>query len=441
MPRKRRDNETFSGSLRLKVRAYGPVWYAALRVPHQEQRRLGPAWMTRKSKRTPAKAGDPSYRREWRAKSGPCPEGYLSETDARAQLKRLIREAEAQAGKQGRAGENVTFGEACNEWLRYVEHDKQRAPSTVADYRNALGAYLLPAFGEDTPLVEITTESIDAYREGALAAGRLSRRSIQKNLVLLFGVLKRAKRRGWISTNPADDAERVSVARSGDFNVLNPTEIEAVCRAATTTQDAAHFAVAAFTGLRMGETRALRWVDIDFAKRLVHVRRSYTRTEFGRPKSQRVRSVPLIDQAAAALDRLSRRKGFTGPEDLVFGDELGRPADDGQLRERFYQALETAELGHLRRKSDPFVWHDLRHSFGTLAVRAFPLSDVQAYMGHANIETTMLYVHHVPQHDAADKLSTAIRAATTPLTEPATNSISGVGTDPEREAEPALAPV
>ena len=28
---------------------------------------------------------------------------------------------------------------------------------------------------------------------------------------------------------------------------------------------------------------------------------------------------------------------------------------------------------------------------------AFPLSDVKAYMGHADIATTMLYVHHVPQ--------------------------------------------
>jgi integrase len=34
--------------------------------------------------------------------------------------------------------------------------------------------------------------------------------------------------------------------------------------------------VAAFTGLRMGELRALRWSDVDFGKRLVHVRRSFT---------------------------------------------------------------------------------------------------------------------------------------------------------------------
>jgi integrase len=45
-----------------------------------------------------------------------------------------------------------------------------------------------------------------------------------------------------------------------------------------------------------------------------------------------------------------------------------------------------------------------RHSFGTLAVQAFPLSDVQAWMGHADIQTTMRYVHHVPKTDAAQRL-------------------------------------
>jgi integrase len=68
------------------------------------------------------------------------------------------------------------------------------------------------------------------------------------------------------------------------------------------------------------------------------------------------------------------------------------------MRRRFYGALTAAGLPHIR-------FHDLRHTFGTLAVQAFPLTDVKAYMGHADIQTTMIYVHHVPQNDAADKLS------------------------------------
>jgi integrase len=72
---------------------------------------------------------------------------------------------------------------------------------------------------------------------------------------------------------------------------------------------------------------------------------------------------------------------------------------------RFYAALDAAGLGPLRTKDDPIVFHDLRHTFGTLAVQAFALSDVKAMMGHADISTTMIYVHHVPQTDAAARLS------------------------------------
>jgi hypothetical protein len=38
-----------------------------------------------------------------------------------------------------------------------------------------------------------------------------------------------------------------------------------------------------------------------------------------------VRSVPLIDQAAVALDGLSRREHFTGPADRVFCSDVGGP--------------------------------------------------------------------------------------------------------------------
>lgn len=46
-----------------------------------------------------------------------------------------------------------------------------------------------------------------------------------------------------------------------------------------------------------------------------------------------------------------------------------------------------------------------------LAVQVFPLSDVKAYMGHADIQTTMIYVHHVPAADAAERLSGAVRSS------------------------------
>jgi integrase len=115
----------------------------------------------------------------------------------------------------------------------------------------------------------------------------------------------------------------------------------------------------------------------------------------------------MIDQVARALDELGRRGRYTRGEDLVFCNDLGRPFEDSAPRRRFYAARERARI-------KPIRFHDLRHTFGTLAVQVFPLSDVKAYMGHADIATTMIYVHHVPQVDAAARLSSALDASSTP---------------------------
>jgi hypothetical protein len=56
-----------------------------------------------------------------------------------------------------------------------------------------------------------------------------------------------------------------------------------------------------------------------------------------------------------------------------------------------------------------FTFHDLRHTFGTMAAQVWPLHDVQAFMGHADITTTMIYAHHVPTHDAAARFSAFVR--------------------------------
>jgi len=186
--------------------------------------------------------------------------------------------------------------------------------------------------------------------------------------------------------------------------------------AAQDAQDAAIYNVAAYAGLRLGELRALRWRDVDFAKRLIHVRRAFTQKAEEVPKSGRARAVPMIDQVLVVLDELSRRDRFTGDDDLVFVVPDGGHLEDSALRRRFYAALQAAGIKHLR-------FHDLRHSFGTLAVQVFPLSDVKAYMGHADIATTMIYVHHVPQHDAAAKLSAAVAQ---------TEGRGGLGVDPAR---------
>jgi integrase len=369
-----------SGHIYLKSGPRGLSWYFRGRLPREVRKRFGPAWTGK----------------------GRPPTGYFTEKTADAKLQEIL--ADARRGKlAGVVTTGATFADAAAEWLRYVEHDRKRRPSTISDYRGVIEHALKSEFGE-LRLEAVTAARIDAYRARLVEEGRLSARTINKRLVVLHGVLGRAMRVYGLRSNAASLVDRQPLRRSGDFAVLSPVEVEALARAAEDEQDAALFRVAAFTGLRLGELRALRWADVDFTKRLVHVRRNFTHGTVGAPKSGKVRSVPLIDQASKALDSLSRRERFTDGDDLVFVDEIGGYVDDWRLRRRFHDALDRAGLKRLR-------LHDLRHTFGTLAVQAFPLSDVKAYMGHADIQTTMLYVHHVPQDDAADKLTEVVAKA------------------------------
>ncbi len=391
-----------TGHLQVKGPAGRRRWYALWRdADGRHQKVLAAAWVRDSGRRTSRGAII------WRAADGPKPsDAFLTPKEAAAALEELLAAA-PRAPQRTLPSEPVrTFGEACSEWLRYVEHDKERSPSTLLDYRNSVRRYLLPHFGADTPLVRITTEDIEDFRDRMLQQRKLSRRTVQKLQVILHGIFKRAKRKKWIASNPAEDAERIALKRSGDFSVLSPPEVEALARAAEAQQDAAIFVVAAYTGLRLGELRGLRWRDVDFGKHLIHVRRNLPAHGGERPpKSGLVRSVPLVDRAAVALDGLSQREYFTSGDDFVFPNAIGGPLDDGRLRHRFHAARKRAGLKPLR-------FHDLRHTFGTIAVRAFPLTDVKAYMGHADIQTTMLYVHHVPQLDAANRLAAVLAAET-----------------------------
>jgi integrase len=369
-----------TGHLRLIERKSGPIYYAAIRTADGQrlQRKLGPAWTKRS--RPPA--------------------GHLTESMAEIELAGEIAKLDREE-KLRTSQEVPTFAEAAEEWYRWIRDDRKRKPSTVRGYRNELDRTLLPKFG-DLPLTEITVEMVDAYREELVAEDRLAPRTINKKLTNLHSIFARARKAYGISHNPAADADRQPEPNTGDLRVLDARGIEELIAAADNLQDAVLYRLATSTGMRLGELRALRWSDIDWMAQSIMIRRSYSYSVETAPKSGKVRSVPLTDQAAAALDDLSKRGDFTQPDDLVFISVTGHYLDDSKLRKRFHQALRRAGLPRIR-------LHDLRHTFGTIAAQAFPISDVKAMMGHASIQTTEIYVHYAPKHDAAERLTRLMR--------------------------------
>jgi integrase len=53
-----------------------------------------------------------------------------------------------------------------------------------------------------------------------------------------------------------------------------------------------------------------------------------------------------------------------------------------------------------------------------MAVERFPLPTVQAWMGHADIQTTMRYVHHTDRDGEADALTALIEGERVPAPDP-----------------------
>ncbi|WP_372789140.1 tyrosine-type recombinase/integrase [Paraconexibacter sp.] len=386
----------------------------------------------------------------WRAADGHCPDGHLTPGAARDRLADLLAAERAKPRAKSRAGSARTLGDATDTWLEHVatvggRRGREIAPTTLRGYRSSasvIGRVIAP----ETPLRKVDAAACNQLQRKLLAR-ELQRWTVRHHMITLRAILAHAASLGWLSSTPFSDGTVSIIGQPpppADFNVLEPSEVEAVARAveaitdaelpryrasdktderalalmrATRATAADAVRLAAYTGLRVGELRALRWRDVDLLGEVLLVRRNAPASApaaagVKAPKSTKARSVPIMDQAATVLARVKDQRenaGLpTGPDDLVLSTTADGMIQSGKLRDAFYRGLLAAGFGHLREKPEnPMTVHDLRHTFGTIAVRAFDLVEVQAYMGHSDIGTTMRYVHHVPRHDAARRLSAA----------------------------------
>jgi integrase len=403
-----------SGHIFKRAGKRGAVWYAKYRLPdgRQAQKRLGPA----------------------HAGNGRPPAGYYTKRTAEAALEALKTDARRGVLPEAAGRTGATFRDAFNEWLRYSEQERQVKRSTLAEYRSAVEAHLIPAFG-DLALEDVTTQRIERWKSQMIADGRVSVRTLRKLLTNLHGIMERARRVWHLRENPVADVERPRDRNDPDaYDFYSPEEVWALVRATRSRvegrtfqseneeaaarlladQDATLFLTAAFTGLRMGELLGLRWRDVDFDGEQIHVRRSIRNGVLDVPKGGRVRAVPMVPEVAEALAALPEHGG---EEHLVFPSILWwerRFADDWRtetavvnefqdrsaLRRRFVDARDRAGLRPIR-------FHDLRHTFGSLAIRRADPVEVGAWMGHADLKTTQRYLHHKSRGGEARRLAGA----------------------------------
>ena len=418
----------------VRERASGPFWYGKWsRHGAPVIRSLGRAWV------------EPDGAGGWRRRRGRPTDGALTEAQAAERMLALVRDhhadqtlLETDADERRRRG--VTFREVAEAYLDWLEDVKGAKPSTMAGHRSIFAepdsarrrgstpkhGRVMRALG-DRPAREITTREVEQLLSTVAATGAAPRtvNVVRAMVSAAFNYGMRPSTFG-LNENPAKHADRRTEPQAPDLNFYSPEEIEALARsltegqhrwpttttlgddeiaarAAEDVQDAEIIRVAAYAGLRRGELVALRWRDVDFVGRKLLVRRTVSgNVEVASTKSRRAREVPLANQAASALDRLSRRDEFTSPDDYVFANRFGRRIDATALRRRFKRARDAAAL-------EPLRFHDLRHTYGSLLVAGgIDLASVKAAMGHSRISTTERYLHARPAGDLADKFTLAL---------------------------------
>ena len=249
--------------------------------------------------------------------------------------------------------ERVDLQTAGARYLVHLTEVMKRKPSTIQDYEIMLRRHLVPFFAGRS-IDRIDTQLVSDYLVAKQRDG-LSSKTVGNQLTFLHGVFRHAMKKGWAYANPVAAVDRPRDAEAdADIRFLTHEEVEALLRCVSDEEfagvDYPLYLVAVTCGLRQGELVALRWRDVDWVASVIRVRVSYTRGEWGTPKSRRSsRAVPMTTRIATELERLFQRSAQQGEDDLVFGHPLlGSVLDASKLRKRFKTAISAAGVRPVR---------------------------------------------------------------------------------------------
>ena len=171
------------------------------------------------------------------------------------------------------------------------------------------------------------------------------------------------------------------------------------------------YVVALDTGLRVGELMGLTWNDVDFKKKVLHIRHTlcyfrkdgkYIHEMHDTKTMNSRRTIPLTQRAYDALKQQKvqkfqiRLKGKIAPEgfeDLVFVTRNNRPTQQFLVQE--CMLLTIKHIQKTNPEYEVFSPHSFRHTFATRAIEnGMQPKTLQKILGHASLQMTMdLYCH------------------------------------------------
>ena len=169
-------------------------------------------------------------------------------------------------------------------------------------------------------------------------------------------------------------------------SVLSREEVNSILSKIATFHNFVFLSTIYSCGLRLQEGLFLQVSDIDGKRKLIHVHRG---------KGAKDRYVPLPDSTYALL----RRYWVTHRNPMLIFPALGRGCNLGPTSlapmaiESVQGAFREAKIAAGIRKRRVSI-HTLRHSYATHLLEAgVNIRAIQRYLGHSQLETTMVYLH------------------------------------------------
>ena len=325
--------------------------------------------------------------------------------------KRLGDLADADAGTES-LDEYVT-----EVWAK--AHTAHLKPETRRKYACVYDKHVSPRLG-GMQLRNIDPEKVATFQADMVRDG-VKPHAVNKAVILLGAILQRAAESKRIATNPQRLIRKVALPQTEEVHPLAPVTVESL-RAVLPLREATIIAVLAYTGVRPGELRGLRWRHIKDQTIIVNAEKTRTR-----------RTVRILLPVAEDLKAWKAASGDPGADDFVFpssdGGEWSENAFEKWRRRVFVPACESAAIG----KPRPY---DLRHSFASLLLHeGRSVIYVARQLGHSAEMTLRTYGHVIDELDDAPKLPAEEAIESARVSDTVPDEASATGCEQEDKSE------
>lgn len=306
--------------------------------------------------------------------------------DLKAELK--AREKDPFAGISLR---DRTFKEEAEFWfndgkLRFTESHIKRAQGILKSLMNEFGNYTMDKF---------TPELLSKIQQAEKSKG-LSNSSVNRKTEVITAILNFSTKQRRIPYNPSVGFRKLKRDSKEMQFWIQEEAISFLSKMNTLYPDGSKqrwvyvtYLMALNTSMRAGEIWGLQVHDIAPEGTSLWVRRQFNRVtlEFGPTKGKKARHVPCSEDLYVELQKLINNQRLK-PDDTIFRNEKGLPVCHDNFADRqFMKDLKVWGGKRIR-------FHDLRHTATTLMIaNGIDIKTVKEICGHADITTTMNYVH------------------------------------------------